>query len=250
VSAADQLRTAEEQLSAAQAALTVARERFLRHPNMKNEEAVEDAERGVRRAERFRDARVVALEQANAAAKLEQQAQAKQQRADLLTQRLEIQRVVLERLTEVSGLYDRLNELVGASDALVQEDAHVCRAFNELGATANDNDRRQPLNIEALRLALNFQLGQTWDDKPVAGDADLAEAVKAAARLLGDAGTGADFYRRTEIVLAEAEHAFGAAPLCRWLSTLHEPAWNDHSPAAERARQAMKLREQLLEKEP
>ncbi|HEX2875159.1 MAG TPA: hypothetical protein VHP33_28100 [Polyangiaceae bacterium] len=246
--AAEQLRTAEEQLSAAQAALVVARERFLRKPTMQHEEQVEDAERGVRRAERFRDARTLALEQANAAAKLAQQTQAREQRAGLLEQRVEIRRGVQERLRDVAALYTNLNVVVEALDKLVQDDARVCRAFNELGTAANDNERRQPLNVESLRLALNFELGQAWDDKPH-GDADVVDAVKAAGRL-GDPGTGADFYRRLENVIAEAEHAFGAAPLCRWLSTLREPDWNDHSPAAERARQAMKLREQLLEKQP
>ena len=248
MSAAEQLRTAADQLAAAQAALVVARERFLRHPNMKNEESVEEAERGVRRAERFRDARALALEQANAAVKLEQQAKAREQRAELVKQRVEVWRGVQERKAEVVAVYDRLNALVAAIDSLAQEDAALCRGFNELGPAANDNERQHPFNVELLRLALNVELGETWDDKP-RGDADVVDAVKAAGRL-GDAGNAADFYRRLETVVAEAEHAFGGAPLSRWLSTLRAPVWDDHSPAAERARRAIELREQLKENAP
>jgi hypothetical protein len=202
----------------------------------------------VRRAERFRDARSLALEQANAAAKLEQQAKAREERAELLKQRAEVRRGVQERLAEVSAIYNHLNEVVTALDGLVHEDTELCRSFNGLAAEANDNTRAQSLNTESLRLALNVELGESWDDAP-RGNADVIDAVKAAGRLQ-DAGTATDFYRRAETVVAEAEHALGAAPLCRWLSTLRAPEWNDHSPAAERARQAMKLREQLKESAP
>lgn len=244
-SAAEQLRSAQEQLANASAAVTIARERFLRHPNMKNEEAVEEAERGVRRAERFVDARRVALEEANEAERIDQQAKAREQRAKLLTERAELARRVRERMVEVTAVYDHLNEVVEAIDALMQEDGDLCQAFNALSVTADEHDKQHPLSVETVRLAVNFELGEAWDDKP-RGDADVIEAVKATALLQG-AGTSVSFYRQLETVVAEAEHAFGSAPLCRWLSTLREPPRDDHSPAAERARRAMRLRDQLKE---
>lgn len=245
MSAAEQLQSAEQQLAAAKAALVIARDRFLKHPNMKNEEAVETEERNVRRAERFRDARILALEQESAAAKVAQQAKAREQRAELLVKCGEVRGRIAQRTAEIVAIYGQLNDVVAAIDALAQEDAELCRAHNALGESAGERDVARPVDIEMVRLTLNVELGEVWDDKP-RGDAELADVLKAASQL-EQPGTAAQFYRRLEMVVAEIEHAFRAAPLCRWLSTLSAPTWNDHSPAAERTRQAIALREKLKE---
>lgn len=241
MSAAEALREAEEQLEKAKYAAEVARNWFSRDPSLKNEEELEERERHIRRAERFRDARKVAAEWERQAKEQEQRKQAKAKRAEFLGERGTLMTQVRERLDAVKALYEQLNEVVSTIDALVRQDAELCARHNDLCDVAGDKTRATPMQTEGLRLLVNAELGATWDDRPaLRGDVELLDAFKAA-QALEEPGSSADFYVRLERLVAETDHAFGAAPLARWLATLREPAWNDHSRAAERARHAIKL---------
>lgn len=243
MSAAEKLREAEQQLETARRAVEMARQQFLGSPSVTAEEKVEDAERHVRRAERFRDARALAAEHEREAQQCAEREQAKARRDELLVERGQLHAQVRERLRDVTSIYAQLNDVVSSIDALVQQDAVLAKTCNDLAAAAGESARIKPFSTEELRLAVNAELGATWDDRP-RGDADLRHALRTAGTLESP-GTPAEVYARIEMVLAEADHAFGAAPLARWLATLREPKWDDRSPAADRARHALKLREQL-----
>lgn len=248
MSAAERLRQAEEQCATARQAVEMARQRFLAEPSMKNEEQVEESERHVRRAERFRDARALAAEKESEARRVEERAQAKAERADLLTQRVEVRRGVRERMAEIAAIYAHLNDVVSALEGVIGEDVALCREFNGLGSVAGDDARATPFTLEGVRLAMSAELGESWDDKPPGSDVDLSDTLKALARL-EEPGSPREFYVRLETVVAEVDHAFGNVPLNRWLATLRPPTWQDHSSAAARAKQAALLLAQLKETE-
>lgn len=241
------LANAEADLRAASDALVAARAAFDADPSASTESALESAEREQRRAARLREARerdhALALDAERAAAKV----RARERRAELREHRTsELLTSLGHRLQDFLRLYEQLSGIVQGIDEDLLTDAALCREHNALAEAAGETEQLEPLDAETVRLAIGLELAEHWDDEPtgIRSDLDMTSAIAAIDRFR-HAGTPLEFHRRLELAQMETEHAFGSAPLHRWLATVPPIAWGDHTPAAERIARAAKLLEQL-----
>ena len=200
-------------------------------------EAVEAAERESRRAAWLADQQAAADQQTREFERQQRQADVEARQAAIVTERTALHATLRRNMGAIGALVENLNNAVTELEKTVLADAELCREHGGL----------EPLDLELVRLAIGLGLSQSWDDAPTADPVFDAVPVLAAAQQLSMPGSPIEFHWRLQSVLAEAEHAFGSAPLSRWLAIGVEPAWGDHSPAADRTRAAARLLERLKE---
>lgn len=208
----------------ASAAVEAARAAFLAAPTPELEQGVEDAERELRRAERFAEA-----EDTQKALRERESATSARAAAKEDLARLEVERG--SQFSQLATLIDGIVAMYGELDATVQHIEALARNDRELVANilatarrAGDVRRTEALTATLVRDAVRTRLARDFVGPLATGDEPLPTFGVASGRV-NSPGTRSQRHQR----LRDASDAFvvdtGASELADWLTLFPPPDW-------------------------